>query len=183
MRTDSYFAHRPPVSWTFFFWLPCSLVWLMVDQGRYRGAAPLGPCGQWSLCVRHVRALRRAVPFIPRCPCAHAASRRSWCRTATDECGAEHSSTAQPTPRDQTPESGSLGNWGRGWKTVLKTLSKLAQSRRTAGKAGGRRQIDMNHHITGTTRTPDRRAAAVSGSRTASSLCKTGVMPWPGAMP
>lgn len=40
-------------------------------------------------------ALRAAgpLPFIPRCPCTRASPRRSRSRTATDECGADISST------------------------------------------------------------------------------------------
>ena len=53
-----------------------------------------------------LRGVRRGpLPFIPRCPCTCAAPRRSRSRTATDECGAEHSSTPHPTPRDQQPQT------------------------------------------------------------------------------
>jgi len=82
-------------------------------------------------------------------------------------------------------------------ETVLKPFLKRTQCLRTAGdetgerQATGRlegrhegtRQIDMKQHKAGTTGTPDRRAAALPRLRTVSSLFKTGVMPWPGAVP
>jgi hypothetical protein len=48
---------------------------------------------------------RHPAPFIPRCPGTRASSRRSRSRTATDECGAEITSTPEPTPRDQQPRT------------------------------------------------------------------------------
>jgi hypothetical protein len=90
---------------------PVFLVAMTSPAPRLAGRPSCGPYRRMRShkgLARHERPAPRwrgSPPLKPRSPCRCARWRRSWCRTATDECGADTSSTAWLSPRDQQPRT------------------------------------------------------------------------------